>query len=656
MSILDSIIAPTESGGDPLSKDPRSTASGSYGILDKTWRGLGGTGSARDAPPDEQAARASTLRLQNEQALKRAGLPVNDDTQILAWNQGPGGAPALLANPDQPAIAVLTSVYKNPKLAAAAIVNNGGSLDMTAGDFAQHVVGLYKGKRMPSAGTDTTGGGMTPALQAILGQYQTAMQPTPEELEAQKQQKADMESAKGDIAPLQQKYIDAAKAQEGDHAPAAPPAVTYPTEAKEAPGAGLKALQQFLPLMAVLGGALMGKNAMAGLKAATGAMKGLQEKDDATIQLHHQQWLDSMTQLKDQHEAAQQEYEDIMNNTKFNAQERQAALSTWASVHHLSMDKVALDTGEMGVASQFANMRREAMGKLIPAIASAQEHQDQLDLKWWLARQANPVAPDVSTPEAKAEAKAKLEADPGIKAAAEIYAQTGKMPSLGMGAAGKRTQILELAGMYMDEGAGGAAGAPGRQAGFHSETVALNKIATTRAQVEQFEGTALKEADLALSLAKKGEGTGLPAFNKWLQAGRTATGDPDVTSFNSAIVSFKNEYARIMSSGGAGTGAATSDSARHEADGLVNSAMSPAQLEQTIATMKQSMSNRKAALDETYQTLKASLGPDGEGGDAGGGSLPTDLPSPQGHPDGTKAKDGSGKVVAVIKQGKWAAP
>ena len=37
-------------------------------------------------------------------------------------------------------------------------------------------------------------------------------------------------------------------------------------------------------------------------------------------------------------------------------------------------------------------------------------------------------------------------------------------------------------------------------------------------------------------------------------------------------------------------------------------------------------------------------------------ALPTDLPPPTGHPDGTKVKDGSGKVVAVIKDGQWAAP
>lgn len=37
-------------------------------------------------------------------------------------------------------------------------------------------------------------------------------------------------------------------------------------------------------------------------------------------------------------------------------------------------------------------------------------------------------------------------------------------------------------------------------------------------------------------------------------------------------------------------------------------------------------------------------------------ALPSDLPDPKGMADGTQAKDGSGKVVAVIKDGQWSEP
>lgn len=41
---------------------------------------------------------------------------------------------------------------------------------------------------------------------------------------------------------------------------------------------------------------------------------------------------------------------------------------------------------------------------------------------------------------------------------------------------------------------------------------------------------------------------------------------------------------------------------------------------------------------------------------AGSTAIPTDLPSPAGHPDGFVARDSSGKVVAKIQNGKWVSP
>ncbi len=41
---------------------------------------------------------------------------------------------------------------------------------------------------------------------------------------------------------------------------------------------------------------------------------------------------------------------------------------------------------------------------------------------------------------------------------------------------------------------------------------------------------------------------------------------------------------------------------------------------------------------------------------SGGGQLPSDLPDPKGHAEGSAAKDANGKTVAVIKNGQWAPP
>lgn len=54
-------VAQCESGGNYRAKNPRSTASGKYQILDSTWNGYGGYRRAMDAPPAVQDAKAKEL-------------------------------------------------------------------------------------------------------------------------------------------------------------------------------------------------------------------------------------------------------------------------------------------------------------------------------------------------------------------------------------------------------------------------------------------------------------------------------------------------------------------------------------------------------------------------------------------------------------------
>lgn len=66
----------------------------------------------------------------------------------VVYQQGPGGGPALLkADPKARAVDVLTQVYGNPTNATSAIVKNGGTADMTAGDFLNHIKQLWAAKQ-----------------------------------------------------------------------------------------------------------------------------------------------------------------------------------------------------------------------------------------------------------------------------------------------------------------------------------------------------------------------------------------------------------------------------------------------------------------------------------------------------------------------------
>jgi len=194
--------------------------------------------------------------------------------------------------------------------------------------------------------------------------------------------------------------------------------------------------------------------------------------------------------------------------------------------------------------------------------------------------------------------------------------ETGKIPNLGFGktAGEARGKIMKRAaeiatGKRAPTAASEAGGATvSTQAELHAARLALGQIARTETNVRNFEGTAEKEADLIESLLAKGGAPGqVPALNRYIQSGRKeGLGDPDVAAYESAVTSFKNEYARIMSSPG-GTGGVTSDAARHEAEGLINGAMTKDQIRKVIATMRKSMNNRIESITEEHKRLSDSV-------------------------------------------------
>lgn len=131
MAIEDRIIG-AESGGDPLAKNPNSTATGSGQFIAGTWLDM----MARNRPdlvqgksPDEILAMRSDPALSREmtqayardntKTLTDAGLPATPGNVYLAHFAGPTGAVNVLkADPSAPAASVLdpAAVKANPFL------------------------------------------------------------------------------------------------------------------------------------------------------------------------------------------------------------------------------------------------------------------------------------------------------------------------------------------------------------------------------------------------------------------------------------------------------------------------------------------------------------------------------------------------------------
>ena len=148
--------AQIESAGNPAAKNPKSSAGGLFQQIDANAKEFG---VADRFDPVQSTEGAIKFALQNKRILSRAlGRDPTAAELYLAHQQGGGGAKALLSNPDESALSVLTGLYKgNEGKARDAIRNNGGRLDMTAGQFANIWINKFnKGGFAPGVPQVTT--------------------------------------------------------------------------------------------------------------------------------------------------------------------------------------------------------------------------------------------------------------------------------------------------------------------------------------------------------------------------------------------------------------------------------------------------------------------------------------------------------------------
>jgi hypothetical protein len=202
-----------------------------------------------------------------------------------------------------------------------------------------------------------------------------------------------------------------------------------------------------------------------------------------------------------------------------------------------------------------------------------------------------------------------LLSDDDAEFTAQMYLTSGQMPPLGQGKVGSinRKHVLTKAReMSQATGMTGADAA----ANYMANKVAFNTLKNAqnlRSMTEGYETTALKSADIAMSLAPKGTGpTGRPVLDKWIQAGRKGIGDADVVAFNNALDTMANEYAKVISMG-TGNQAAT-DSARAEAHQRFNHAFNMQQLQAAVDVMKREMEARTSTLKEKEAQARSSIG------------------------------------------------
>lgn len=249
--------------------------------------------------------------------------------------------------------------------------------------------------------------------------------------------------------------------------------------------------------------------------------------------------------------------------------------------------------------------------------------------------------------------------DDAIDMNARLFLLTRQMPSLGLGNKGNiasaRIKIQNRAAELAQEQGLSVGAVMAGQAEYKADQGSLAQLTKMSDAAISYENTALANMKTADSLMQAGQGTPLgPVVNRWLQAGKKATGDADVKALDVAIYTFAEEYAKVMS-GATGAQAAT-DTARTAAHEKINIADSPQAIQAVMSVMRRDMENRKTELLAQREAIKTRIGTiPGMGGQPGASSAPATSSAPtatQGPKENDTGKSKSGKDI-IFRNGNW---
>lgn len=154
-------LAQVESHGDPKAQNGRST--GLFQFHPDTFAAAGGGGDIHDI--GAQTSAALNLSRRDRANLSQLGIEPTDANVYIMHQQGAGGGRALLTSPpDINAVAALTPVYGNADVAKRAIVGNGGTADMSAGQFVDMWRSRWANGGRPVTTGAAQGGATAPQL------------------------------------------------------------------------------------------------------------------------------------------------------------------------------------------------------------------------------------------------------------------------------------------------------------------------------------------------------------------------------------------------------------------------------------------------------------------------------------------------------------
>jgi hypothetical protein len=361
------------------------------------------------------------------------------------------------------------------------------------------------------------------------------------------------------------------------------PPVDKPTPEPPNPQVTMEAAGTWIAAATVMGalaGALTRRGTTNSIAAFTGALEGFKEGNQQKFQQNYQYWEAQQKKISADNKAQWDKYQAILDNKKLDIT--------------LKMNMISLEAkqGRDDIADQAA--ARQDYITFAGLIDQRRRAQEQMDVsrERIAATMKNSQQRNATTLEA-----AKIRSSPESFAARATA--TAEPKAIGS---------------------------------------ALMQLEKQRAAITAFEQTAVKNGQMLIQLANKVDTTGLPVFERWVRAGRQATGDSEVAQFNAQYQLFISEAAKIITN--PNLSGVLSDSARHEMQDSLPKASSAKQFTAVISLLGRDFKNRTQSMDDEIASLKARL----HGGAA----------SPAAPPDGSAAppaSSGGGPPVGTMQDG-----
>jgi len=194
--------------------------------------------------------------------------------------------------------------------------------------------------------------------------------------------------------------------------------------------------------------------------------------------------------------------------------------------------------------------------------------------------------------------------DEALNAAAQRYALTGVMPSMGMGkqAAAYRAEIMNRAGKKFP-----AANIAANLADYKKDSSSLTKVQNVRDISAAWEGTVIANGQVMLEAAKHIPEFGNMPMNYIARHGETILGSARMAAFNTARETLKNEAARLLNQPGGTGGQVLSDASRKEIERIVSGNLTGNQLRASFNILRRDAMNKRTSYDRQVKEIQGRL-------------------------------------------------